>query len=83
MHMRPTRTITISLPPDLAAQVDREAGAEGLTRSELARVALRQYLDRRDRWERLFAYGEQAAHRLRVTEDDVLEAVEQHRGRVR
>ncbi|MGH8887317.1 MAG: CopG family ribbon-helix-helix protein [Egibacteraceae bacterium] len=81
--MRPTRTITISLPPDLAAEVDREADAEGLTRSELARVALRQYLDRRDRWERLFAYGERVAQRLRVTEDDVLEAVEQHRGRAR
>lgn len=81
--MRPTRTITISLPPDLAAEVDREADAEGLTRSELTRVALRQYLDRRDRWERLFAYGERVAQRLRVTEGDVLEAVEQHRGRVR
>ncbi len=81
--MRPTRTVTISLPPDLAAEVDREADAEGLTRSELARVALRQYLDRRDRWERLFAYGERVAQRLRLTEDDVLEAVEQHRGRAR
>jgi len=81
--MRPTRTITISLPPDLAAEVDQEADAEGLTRSELTRVALRQYLDRRDRWERLFAYGERVAQRLRVTEDDVLEAVEQHRGRAR
>ncbi|MGH8898194.1 MAG: CopG family ribbon-helix-helix protein [Egibacteraceae bacterium] len=81
--MRPTRTITISLPPDLAAEVDREADSEGLTRSELARVALRQYLDRRDRWERLFAYGERVAQRLRLTEDDVLEAVEQHRGRAR
>ncbi|MGH8907472.1 MAG: CopG family ribbon-helix-helix protein [Egibacteraceae bacterium] len=81
--MRPTRTITISLPPDLAADVDREADAEGLTRSELTRVALRQYLDRRDRWERLFAYGEQVAQRLQVTENDVLEAVEQHRERIR
>lgn len=37
----PTRTITISVPPDLARDIDRQAEAEGRSRSELYREAAR------------------------------------------
>jgi len=43
------------------------------------REALRQYLARRDRWDRIFAVGEQAAQRLGVTEQDVTAAVKARR----
>lgn len=82
--MRPSRTVTISLPPELARRAEKTARTEGRSRSELFREALRQYLDRRDRWERVFAAGEEAATRLGVGEEDVAAAVEEsRRGRSR
>jgi len=82
--MRPSRTVTISLPPELARRAERAARAEGRTRSELYREALRQYLDRRDRWDRVLAAGEEAARRLGIREEDAAAAVrEARRGRPR
>lgn len=77
--MAAPRTVKISLPPALARQVDRVARAEGRTRSELLREALRQYLARLERWERIFTAGTQAMGRARVTEAVVLRAVKEHR----
>lgn len=77
--MRPSRTVTISLPAELARRAERTARTEGRSRSELFREALRQYLDRRDRWERIFAAGEEAAARLGVGEEDVTAAVQGRR----
>jgi len=77
--MRPTRTVTISLPPELARRVDRVARAEGRSRSELFREALRQYLERQERWNRIFASGEQLARELAIDEADVLKAVKDRR----
>jgi len=82
--MKPARTVTIPLPPELARRAERAARSEGRSRSELFREALRQYLDRRDRWERIFTAGEQAVARLGITEEDVASAVrERRRGRAR
>jgi predicted transcriptional regulator len=64
--MRPSRTVTISLSPELEQRADATAAEEGRSRSELFREALRQYLDRRDRRERLFAAGEEAVARLGI-----------------
>jgi len=77
--MRPSQTVTVSLPPELAREVDRAARKEGRSRSEMFREALRQYLARRDRWDRIFSLGEQAAQRLNITEEDVTRAVKARR----
>lgn len=71
----PARTVTISIPPDLAREVDEQAEVEGRSRSELYREAARQYLRRKQRWEQIFDYGKQVATRTGVTEEEVLEAV--------
>ncbi|MGH2529769.1 MAG: CopG family ribbon-helix-helix protein [Actinomycetota bacterium] len=81
--MRPPRTVTISLPPELARRVDRVARAEGRSRSELFREALRQYLERQERWKRIFATGEQVARDLAIDEAEVLKAVKDRRSRAR
>lgn len=73
------RTVTISLPPALAREVDRVARAERRSRSELLREAFRQYVARLERWERIFAAGAQAARRARISEADVVRAVEGRR----
>lgn len=77
--MRPSQTVTVSLPPDLAREVDRVARKEGRSRSEMFREALRQYLARRERWDRIFAVGEQTAQKLGVSEQDVAAAVKADR----
>lgn len=73
------RTFTISLPPKLARQVDKQATAEGRTRSELFREAVRQYIARRDRWSQIFAYGESVATERGLTEENVDRAVAEER----
>lgn len=77
--MRPSQKVTVSLSPELAREIDRVARREGRSRSEMFREALRQYLARRDRWDQIFAVGEQEARRLGVTEQDVTAAVKARR----
>ena len=77
--MATPRTFTISLPPKLARLVDKQATAEGRTRSELFREAVRQYIARRDRWNQIFAYGESVATVQGLTEEDVDRAVAEER----
>jgi len=79
--MRTTGTVTISLPPELAVEVDRLAHQEGRTRSELLREAFRQYAERRRRWDQLFAYGAEQAANGALTEHTVVAAVKSRRGR--
>jgi CopG family transcriptional regulator/antitoxin EndoAI len=77
---RARQTITISLPPELAQEVDRIARAENRSRSELVREAFRQYAQRRQRWEEIFAYGEGRARELGVrSEEDVARLVSLNR----
>ena len=71
--MRPSQTFTVSLPPELAEQVDRLAAAEHRTRSELFREAFRRYLASQDRWDRIFEFGEQAAKRSGLRSDATVE----------
>ncbi len=44
---RVTRTVTISLPPEMATELELVRKLEHRTRSELVREALRQYFSRR------------------------------------
>ena len=56
--LRKTKTITFSLPPEMAQQVQDVMREEGRTMSELIREALRNYMEEREwltsiRYERL------------------------------
>ena len=77
-----TSTINLSIPRDLLDQADREAKRESRSRSELMRDALRLYLERRVRWESIFAYGDAQVKRLGLKPEDVETAIrEVRRGR--
>ena len=73
------RTVTISLPPDLARKVNRVARAEGRSRSELLREAFRQYVTRLERWERIFGLGEAVGRARGLTEDSIAQFVKRRR----
>jgi CopG family transcriptional regulator/antitoxin EndoAI len=78
---RTTKTITISLPPEMAEQVEKIRREEGRTKSELLREALRQYILER-RLRSLALYGQRRAKELGITPDDVERLVDEYRTEV-
>jgi metal-responsive CopG/Arc/MetJ family transcriptional regulator len=80
---RATKTLTVSLPPQLYEEVERIAEQEQKTKSELFRDMLRVYEDFLDerRWSRLRRTGAQSAKKLGVkTEADIERLVHEARG---
>lgn len=76
--MRVSHTFTISLPPDLAAEVDRLAAQEHRSRSELFREAFRRYVNSQQRWERILDFGPRAAEAAGLrTEEEIDAAVDE------
>jgi predicted transcriptional regulator len=84
--MRTTKSLSITIPPEMLSRAEALAKKENRTMSELIREALRYY-ERRRWWEETNAYGRVSAAAAGVkNEDDVVRAVhesrtEQHRGR--
>ena len=58
---RTTTTITFSLPPEMAEQVQRAVKDEDRTVSEFIREALRNYMEERE-WLRTIRYERLRAH---------------------
>lgn len=72
--MRSSQTFTISLPPDLADEVDRVAAAEHRSRSELLREAFRRYVNSQRRWERIFEAGTREAADAGLNSEEAIDA---------
>ena len=72
-------TVNISFKKDLLQQIDEIAKNEARTRSELIREAARLYIERKKKWESIFAYGESIASKYNITEDDVSEEIRAYR----
>jgi metal-responsive CopG/Arc/MetJ family transcriptional regulator len=72
-------TVNISFQDDLLSQIDQVAQDEARTRSELIREAARIYIERKKKWESIFAYGESLAIKYKFTEDDVNEEIKNYR----
>jgi len=62
-------------------QLDRVAKERSSNRSELIREAVRSYLRRRERWEAIFAVARHRAKKLKLTEEDVVQAVREIRSK--
>jgi CopG family transcriptional regulator/antitoxin EndoAI len=72
-------TVNISFQENLLADIDRLAKKERRSRSELVREAARLYIERGDRWNRIFALGETAARDKGLSEQDVAREIQAHR----
>jgi metal-responsive CopG/Arc/MetJ family transcriptional regulator len=66
-----TTTVNISFQKALLSDIDTVARKESRSRSELLREAARMYIERRKRWDEIFAYGESRAVENKLTEADV------------
>jgi metal-responsive CopG/Arc/MetJ family transcriptional regulator len=72
-------TVNISFQDDLLNQIDQIAQTEARTRSELIREAARIYIERKKKWESIFAYGESLAAKYKFTEEDVNKEIKKYR----
>jgi len=68
--MRNTRTLSVTLPPEMLKRAQSIAKKESRTMSELIREALRHY-ERRSWWDDVNAYGLARAQREGLREQDV------------
>ncbi len=75
---RTTKTITLSLPPDMARKIDRLMKEEGRTRSELLREALRRYAEEQE-WRKIYRYAQVRAREKGITEDQVEDLIHARR----
>ena len=72
-------TVNISFKKDLLQQIDEIAKDEARTRSELIREAARLYIERKKKWESIFAYGESVSTKYKFSEEDVNEEIKKYR----
>jgi len=79
--MRTTKTLSITLPPEMLTRASKLAKRENRTMSELVREALRQY-ERQRWWDETNAYGRATAEAAGVrTEEDVVKVIHSERRR--
>ena len=78
-HFMASATVNISFNSDILQQIDEIAKSEARSRSELIREAARLYIERKKKWESIFAYGESLASNYGFTENDVNEEIKKYR----
>jgi CopG family transcriptional regulator / antitoxin EndoAI len=74
-------TVNISFNKELLAEIDKTARQESRTRSELIREAARLYIGRKNRWERIFAFGSSQVQRLGLREEDIAGEIQKYRAK--
>jgi metal-responsive CopG/Arc/MetJ family transcriptional regulator len=74
-------TINLSIPKEMLSEVDAEARKESRSRSELMREALKVYLERRERWDKIFDFAGKQARRKGIAPKDVEAAIHEARRR--
>lgn len=75
---RTTKTISLSIPPEMAKKIQELMKEEDRTRSELIREALRRYMEEQE-WKKIYRYGEIKAREKGITEDQVESIIDVHR----
>lgn len=75
---RTSKTITLSLPPEMVDKIEELMKEEGRTRSELLREAIRRYAEGRE-WKKIYRYGELKARERGITEDQIEDIVDARR----
>jgi Arc/MetJ-type ribon-helix-helix transcriptional regulator len=76
--MRSTKTLSVTLPPEMLSRAEKLARKENRTMSELVREALRYY-ERQRWWEETASYSQSRARALGIREQDVDALVHQAR----
>jgi CopG family transcriptional regulator/antitoxin EndoAI len=72
-------TVNISFNDELLKRIDRIAKQESRSRSELIREAARSYIERKSRWDQIFAYSEGQARKGQVSDKDIDDEIAKYR----
>jgi CopG family transcriptional regulator/antitoxin EndoAI len=75
---RVTKTVTLSLPPEMDRKISALLKKEGRTRSELFREALRRYMEEQE-WKEIKRYGRLRAKEKGVIEDQIEDIIDARR----
>jgi CopG family transcriptional regulator/antitoxin EndoAI len=75
---RTTKTVTLSLPPEMADKIEELMKEEGRTRSELLREALRRYAEEQE-WKKIYHYGEIKSRKRGISEDQIEDIIDARR----
>ena len=76
--MRTSKVVSITLPPDMAADAEQLARQEKRSMSELMREAFRRYKRQRE-WDEANEYGRARAKQIGITEADVVRLIQEFR----
>ena len=76
--MRRVKTWSITLPPEMALELEEVMKEEKRGKSELVREALRRYMDD-VRWRKIYRYGELKARETGISEAAVVDIVHETR----
>jgi metal-responsive CopG/Arc/MetJ family transcriptional regulator len=72
-------TVNISFNDELLKKIDRIAKQESRSRSELIREAARSYIERKNRWDRIFVYSEEQTSKKNLLERDIADEISEYR----
>ena len=78
---RTTKTITFSLPLEMAERLDEVMQQQGRSRSEFLREAVIRYMEECE-WRQLLQYGEERARAQGIGPEDAAGLVEEYRAEV-
>jgi metal-responsive CopG/Arc/MetJ family transcriptional regulator len=78
-----TVTVNISFQDRLLSNIDRIARRESRSRSELLREAARIYIERKQRWNKIFVKTSIQSGKQALTEKDVLDEISYYRSEKR
>ena len=72
-------SINLALEDDFVKQIDLIANNESITRTELIYNSVKMYINRKQKLQELFVYGESVSVRNDFTEEDVMEEIKKSR----
>lgn len=72
-------TVNISFNDELLKRIDQIAKQESRSRSELIREAARSYIERKNKWDKIYAYSERQVRKKRVSDKDIADEIGKYR----
>jgi CopG family transcriptional regulator/antitoxin EndoAI len=72
-------TVNISFNDELLKRIDQIAKQESRSRSELIREAARSYIERKNKWDKIYAYSERQARKKQVSDKDIADEIAKYR----
>ena len=78
-----TTTVNIAFKDGLLKEIDKIAKEESRSRSELIREAARAYIEKKNRWNDIFSFGDIQTAKLNLTPEDISGEIKKYRKRKR